>query len=328
MAAATARRASATATVDAPEATTGRSARKSSARKSAARAKPSTTAEQPVKKAGVKPVSKPASRSGSKNAKTPPANETEPAGADSGKAAEPAVAVTGDLPEAGPVGLDDVEPDPSELAKVAAPEEAAAKEEAEGFIYSDADDADEPEQQVSVAGATADLVKDDLKQIGKVVLLNAEQEVELAKRIEAGLFAEEKRNSRRQERHASPARARWTAEDGRGRRTTCSRRTCAVVAGQALHRARHALPRPHPGGQPRSDRAVEKFDYTKGYKFSTYATWWIRQAITRAMADQARTIRIPCTWSRSSTSWPASSGRCCRTSAASRLPRSWPRSST
>ena len=296
VAAATARRASATATVDAPEATTGRSARKSSARKSAARAKPSTAAEQPVKKAGVKPVSKPASRSGTKNAKTAPANETQPAGVDSGKAAEPAVAVPGDLPEAGPAGLDDVEPDPSELAKVAAPEEAAAKEEAEGFIYSDADDADEPEQQVSVAGATADPVKDYLKQIGKVPLLNAEQEVELAKRIEAGLFAEEK--LARDSNALAPKlrnELQWIAQDGRRAKNhllEANLRLVVSLAKRYTGRGMLFLDLIQEGNLGLI-RAVEKFDYTKGYKFSTYATWWIRQAITRAMADQARTIRIP-----------------------------------
>ena len=100
--------------------------------------------------------------------------------------------------------------------------------EDQGFTLSEADDADEPEQQVMAAGATADPVKDYLKQIGKVALLNAEQEVELAKRIEAGLFADEKLND---DAHQGQGRARSTTSTGSprtagGPRTTCSRPTC------------------------------------------------------------------------------------------------------
>ena len=211
-------------------------------------------------------------------------------------AAGPLADVAGDFTDADLVSLEDVEPNPADLATVAAPEEAAAKEEAEGFIYSDADDADEPEQQVSVAGATADPVKDYLKQIGKVPLLNAEQEVELAKRIEAGLFAEE-----RLARDAGglPPKLRnelhWIAQDGRRAKNhllEANLRLVVSLAKRYTGRGMLFLDLIQEGNLGLI-RAVEKFDYTKGYKFSTYATWWIRQAITRAMADQARTIRIP-----------------------------------
>ena len=211
-------------------------------------------------------------------------------------AAGPLPDAAGDFTDADLVSLEDVEPNPADLATVAAPEEAAAKEEAEGFIYSDADDADEPEQQVSVAGATADPVKDYLKQIGKVPLLNAEQEVELAKRIEAGLFAEERlaRDAGgllpklRNELH-------WIAQDGRRAKNhllEANLRLVVSLAKRYTGRGMLFLDLIQEGNLGLI-RAVEKFDYTKGYKFSTYATWWIRQAITRAMADQARTIRIP-----------------------------------
>ncbi|MBD0292590.1 MAG: RNA polymerase sigma factor [Jiangellaceae bacterium] len=192
--------------------------------------------------------------------------------------------------------LDDVEPDVHDLETVAVPDEAVAKEEVEGFIYSDADDADEPEQQVSVAGATADPVKDYLKQIGKVPLLNAEQEVELAKRIEAGLFAEEK--LARDGSSLLPklrAELQWIAQDGRRAKNhllEANLRLVVSLAKRYTGRGMLFLDLIQEGNLGLI-RAVEKFDYTKGYKFSTYATWWIRQAITRAMADQARTIRIP-----------------------------------
>ena len=163
------------------------------------------------------------------------------------------------------------------------------------FEISDADVEDEPQQQVTVAGATADPVKDYLKQIGKVALLNAEQEVELAKRIEAGLFAEEKLNSGV---HLDPQMRRdleWIAEDGRRAKNhllEANLRLVVSLAKRYTGRGMLFLDLIQEGNLGLI-RAVEKFDYTKGYKFSTYATWWIRQAITRAMADQARTIRIP-----------------------------------
>ena len=166
--------------------------------------------------------------------------------------------------------------------------------EDEGFSLSDADDADEPEQQVMAAGATADPVKDYLKQIGKVALLNAEQEVTLAKRIEAGLFADESLT----EEKVKPADLedfQWIADDGRQAKNhllEANLRLVVSLAKRYTGRGMLFLDLIQEGNLGLI-RAVEKFDYTKGYKFSTYATWWIKQAITRAMADQARTIRIP-----------------------------------
>ena len=190
--------------------------------------------------------------------------------------------------------LDDVDESSFEPAEEAKLEEELAEDE--GFTLSEADDADEPEQQVMAAGATADPVKDYLKQIGKVALLNAEQEVELAKRIEAGLFADEKLNDDRTKIKTSQLDDfEWIAEDGRRAKNhllEANLRLVVSLAKRYTGRGMLFLDLIQEGNLGLI-RAVEKFDYTKGYKFSTYATWWIRQAITRAMADQARTIRIP-----------------------------------
>jgi RNA polymerase primary sigma factor len=218
-----------------------------------------------------------------------PADEDEiedsPAGkvpADGGPEGQPAGAVPG-VPAAAVV-----------VAEVAAKPAGAGPEE-EAFVYGDDDD-DLPAAQVASAGATADPVKDYLKQIGKVPLLNAEQEVELAKRIEAGLFAEEKLA---EGMDGGEAAARldmeWIAEDGRRAKNhllEANLRLVVSLAKRYTGRGMLFLDLIQEGNLGLI-RAVEKFDYTKGYKFSTYATWWIRQAITRAMADQARTIRIP-----------------------------------
>ncbi len=179
----------------------------------------------------------------------------------------------------------------------AEPEEpkAAGEGEEQAFVLSEVDDTDEPVQTVTVAGATADPVKDYLKQIGKVPLLNAEQEVELAKRIEAGLFSEEKLNSGEKFDRKLQRDLEWIAEDGRRAKNhllEANLRLVVSLAKRYTGRGMLFLDLIQEGNLGLI-RAVEKFDYTKGYKFSTYATWWIRQAITRAMADQARTIRIP-----------------------------------
>jgi RNA polymerase primary sigma factor len=176
------------------------------------------------------------------------------------------------------------------------PAKAAGEEnEDEAFVYGD-DDEDLPAAQVAVAGATSDPVKDYLKQIGKVPLLNAEQEVELAKRIEAGLFAEEKLSEGRGVlRPDARTDLEWIASDGRRAKNhllEANLRLVVSLAKRYTGRGMLFLDLIQEGNLGLI-RAVEKFDYTKGYKFSTYATWWIRQAITRAMADQARTIRIP-----------------------------------
>ncbi len=188
--------------------------------------------------------------------------------------------------------LDDVDEADFEPAEVAKTEQELVEDG--GFSLSDADDADEPEQQVLVAGATADPVKDYLKQIGKVALLNAEQEVQLAKRIEAGLFAEETLNEGSMTAD-DVEDLEWIAEDGRRAKNhllEANLRLVVSLAKRYTGRGMLFLDLIQEGNLGLI-RAVEKFDYTKGYKFSTYATWWIKQAITRAMADQARTIRIP-----------------------------------
>lgn len=178
-------------------------------------------------------------------------------------------------------------------------EEAAAKKPAapaRGFLVSDSDEADEPVQQVTVAGATADPVKDYLKQIGKVSLLNAEQEVDLARRIEAGLYADYKLKldgelmSSRERRELTQLSA--DGQNAKNHLLEANLRLVVSLAKRYTGRGMQFLDLIQEGNLGLI-RAVEKFDYMKGYKFSTYATWWIRQAITRAMADQARTIRIP-----------------------------------
>jgi RNA polymerase primary sigma factor len=198
---------------------------------------------------------------------------------------------------------DDHESDEAEPAvasavgeSAAAPEGKAATESGDDeiFVFGD-DDEDLPAAQVAVAGATADPVKDYLKQIGKVPLLNAEQEVELAKRIEAGLFAEEKLAESHRMNADQRIDLEWIAEDGRRAKNhllEANLRLVVSLAKRYTGRGMLFLDLIQEGNLGLI-RAVEKFDYTKGYKFSTYATWWIRQAITRAMADQARTIRIP-----------------------------------
>jgi RNA polymerase primary sigma factor len=197
------------------------------------------------------------------------------------------------------VDLDAVTPPDEELAAETDVEEDE-KEEAPAtsaaMVISDADEDDAPVQQVTSAGATADPVKDYLKQIGKVALLNAEQEVDLALRIEAGLFAKHKLDEEGdtydvQYRH-DLERIVHDGERAKNHLLEANLRLVVSLAKRYTGRGMLFLDLIQEGNLGLI-RAVEKFDYTKGFKFSTYATWWIRQAITRAMADQARTIRIP-----------------------------------
>jgi RNA polymerase primary sigma factor len=157
------------------------------------------------------------------------------------------------------------------------------------------EDDDIPVYSAAITGATADPVKDYLKQIGKVALLNAAEEVELAMRIEAGLFAEDKLANTPNIPKELERELRWVARDGQRAKSHllgANLRLVVSLAKRYTGRGMQFLDLIQEGNLGLI-RAVEKFDYTKGFKFSTYATWWIRQAITRAMADQARTIRIP-----------------------------------
>ncbi|GAB3169317.1 RNA polymerase sigma factor [Myceligenerans halotolerans] len=274
-------------------------ARKTVAAESEAPADASTdaVADEPEAESG-KPAArkKPAARSAAKKpaAKTAAAAKTTTPRRRKGADDAP-VLVENDLSDISTPPLEEEEPAPTARRR-----KAEIADERGGFVVSDTDDEDQPAQQVVTAGATADPVKDYLKQIGKVALLNAEQEVELAKRIEAGLFAEERLASTEFDRNDKDQRRterdlKWIAHDGKRAKNhllEANLRLVVSLAKRYTGRGMLFLDLIQEGNLGLI-RAVEKFDYTKGYKFSTYATWWIRQAITRAMADQARTIRIP-----------------------------------
>ncbi|MFF7298648.1 RNA polymerase sigma factor [Streptomyces sp. NPDC008265] len=242
---------------------------------------PDALAEEP----GTAPVAKKAAAKKTAAKKAAPAKK-----AAAKKTAAKKTAAKKDADEAG----EDENPEEGPDAVKAEGEEEEEGGENKGFVISDDED-DAPAQQVVVAGATADPVKDYLKQIGKVPLLNAEQEVELAKRIEAGLFAEDKLANSDKLAPKLKRELEIIAEDGRRAKNhllEANLRLVVSLAKRYTGRGMLFLDLIQEGNLGLI-RAVEKFDYTKGYKFSTYATWWIRQAITRAMADQARTIRIP-----------------------------------
>jgi RNA polymerase primary sigma factor len=311
-------------TVEVPATPVTRRAVAAASARTSASASASSTAKPPAKKAAAKKAAtsddaapaNPGAKPAKPVAAVPPASDGTVADLDA-DAADPDVDAIdpvddlADVPDGVELAdveivLDDieVEAEVEETAEVVDPVEATEvveavvakpeEEEEDAFVLSDDDD-DAPAQQVATAGATADPVKDYLKQIGKVALLNAEQEVELAKRIEAGLFAEEKLNSGAKLEQKMRRELHWIAEDGRRAKNhllEANLRLVVSLAKRYTGRGMLFLDLIQEGNLGLI-RAVEKFDYTKGYKFSTYATWWIRQAITRAMADQARTIRIP-----------------------------------
>ncbi|HKR50120.1 MAG TPA: RNA polymerase sigma factor [Pseudonocardiaceae bacterium] len=191
------------------------------------------------------------------------------------------------------VEVEEITPDPEEPETPSGPG-------AEDFVWDEEEsEALRQARKDAELTASADSVRAYLKQIGKVALLNAEEEVELAKRIEAGLYAAERvRRSEDVTEKLSPQLRRdlrWIVRDGERAKNhllEANLRLVVSLAKRYTGRGMAFLDLIQEGNLGLI-RAVEKFDYTKGYKFSTYATWWIRQAITRAMADQARTIRIP-----------------------------------
>ena len=303
--------------------TTAKTPAKAPAKKAPAKtaAKKAPAAKAPAKKAPAKPAAKaPAKKAPAKPAAKAPAKKA-PAKAAASPAAKPAAtkapakkapakkgpakktpaktaAKAGKAAETEAVDLKEAEALEKDLEGELSEDLKKLEEEKDKeatFTLSDSDDSDEPVAQVTQAGATADPVKDYLKQIGKVPLLNAEQEVELAKRIEAGLFAEEKLAENPDLDTETRIKLEWIAEDGRRAKNhllEANLRLVVSLAKRYTGRGMLFLDLIQEGNLGLI-RAVEKFDYTKGYKFSTYATWWIRQAIIRAMADQARTIRIP-----------------------------------
>ena len=194
---------------------------------------------------------------------------------------------------------DDSELEDDDEDKRKKPEEPKEKG---AFVVRDDDDDDNltpsgnPKRRVIAAGATADPVKDYLKQIGRVSLLNAEQEVDLSERIEAGLYAQHLLDTESDQMDFKRKRElKWAANDGRRAKDhllEANLRLVVSLAKRYTGRGMLFLDLIQEGNLGLI-RAVEKFDWKKGFKFSTYATWWIRQAITRAMADQARTIRVP-----------------------------------
>ena len=194
---------------------------------------------------------------------------------------------------------DDSELEDDDEDKRKKPEEPKEKG---AFVVRDDDDDDNltpsgnPKRRVIAAGATADPVKDYLKQIGRVNLLNAEQEVDLSERIEAGLYAQHLLDTESDKMDFKRRRElKWAANDGKRAKDHLLEANLRLVVSLAKRYTGRGMLFIDliQEGNLGLIRAVEKFDWKKGFKFSTYATWWIRQAITRAMADQARTIRVP-----------------------------------
>ncbi len=267
-------------------------------------AKPvSKTAVKPVAKKAIKEAVKPAAKG---KAASLPASKAKPA-----KGSKLPKGIAEDDEEIDEDGdlesVDEIVAEAAAVVDIAAVEEELPEEEPEedktknevaklgGMVLSNREEDDIPAQTTTITGATADPVKDYLKQIGKVALLNAELEVELAKRIEAGLFAEEKLAADKKISRDVERDLKWVVKDGQRAKShllEANLRLVVSLAKRYTGRGMQFLDLIQEGNLGLI-RAVEKFDYTKGYKFSTYATWWIRQAITRAMADQARTIRIP-----------------------------------
>jgi RNA polymerase primary sigma factor len=215
------------------------------------------------------------------------------------------VAAAADVLVVGVVEVDDDDDEDEEETPVAAAvpgaKDTTAAPESEEFTWDDEEESEALKQARKDAEltASADSVRAYLKQIGKVALLNAEEEVELAKRIEAGLYATQLMVEYAEKGEKLPAAQRrdmsWICRDGdraKNHLLEANLRLVVSLAKRYTGRGMAFLDLIQEGNLGLI-RAVEKFDYTKGYKFSTYATWWIRQAITRAMADQARTIRIP-----------------------------------
>ncbi|WP_175455029.1 RNA polymerase sigma factor [Actinopolyspora saharensis] len=202
-----------------------------------------------------------------------------------------------DLTSANIGDLDDIEVDIPEEPEVVEDEEGKTDPD---FVWDEEEsEALKQARKDAELTASADSVRAYLKQIGKVALLNAEEEVELAKRIEAGLYAAERLRQAEEAGEMPPLQLRrdlrWIVRDGERAKShllEANLRLVVSLAKRYTGRGMAFLDLIQEGNLGLI-RAVEKFDYTKGYKFSTYATWWIRQAITRAMADQARTIRIP-----------------------------------
>ncbi len=290
--------------------------------------KPAAKATKPAAKPAAK-VAKPAAKAAAKVSAKPAAKTTKPAAKVAAKPAAKGKAAAVPANKAKPAkasklpkgmaddeeeldddadleSVDEIVAEAAAVVDIAAVEEELPEEEPEdvkskeienlgGMVLSHREEDDIPAQTTTITGATADPVKDYLKQIGKVALLNAELEVELAKRIEAGLFAEEKLATDKKISRDVERDLKWVVKDGQRAKShllEANLRLVVSLAKRYTGRGMQFLDLIQEGNLGLI-RAVEKFDYTKGYKFSTYATWWIRQAITRAMADQARTIRIP-----------------------------------
>ncbi|MDA1360819.1 RNA polymerase sigma factor [Glycomyces luteolus] len=284
--------------------TTAKAAKKTAVKKTAKKAAAAPAAEEageeaPVKKAAKKTAKKAAAKKAVKKAAAKkPADGEEPDEADLAAVDDDALA---EAAAAAP-------------AKKATRKKAAKKAASRGKSKKDGEDDEEGDdfewdeedsealkqaRKDAEMTASADSVRAYLKQIGKVPLLNAAQEVELAKRIEAGLYAVERLKLLREAGEEIPTQMRrdleWIVRDGdraKDHLLEANLRLVVSLAKRYTGRGMAFLDLIQEGNLGLI-RAVEKFDYTKGYKFSTYATWWIRQAITRAMADQARTIRIP-----------------------------------